>query len=185
MAYFSRLTDIVTCNLSSLLTRCDNPLHALEEILGEMKEGVAGAERCVRTAINNVTRLETEISEHRLEIARWVSRAQDALKSSEESIARECLERKYEVEDLIAGLEQQLQAAIGTRDHLQTMLSALQARVADACRRLKEMRGETEVTNGGGAPSFVDSTLASVTNSRPNRVDSELEELRRQMNLGG
>ncbi len=181
MAYFSRLTDIVTCNLTSLLKRSDNTEAALEQILSEMREGVAGAERCVRTAMSNVSRLEGEIGEHRQEIHSWVSRAQDALKQQNDAAARDCLQRKYEVEDLIAGLEQQLQAAIGTRDHLQTMLCALQARVAEASRRLLEVRGQ------GEAPSPESCTLVGESFSprvSSQRVDAELEELRRQINLG-
>ncbi|SFI05971.1 PspA/IM30 family protein [Planctomicrobium piriforme] len=183
MAYFSRLTDIVTCNLSSLLSRCDDAEGALEGIIREMKEGVAGAERCVKTSHANVARLEEEIAEHRAATSKWIARAQDCLKQNNEAPARECLERKHEVEDLIAGLEQQLQAAVGTRDHLQTMLCALQARMADACRRLKELRGEC-ASLSEAAGILPTASLASGTTARPSRVDAELEELRRQLNQG-
>jgi len=179
MAFFSRLTDIVTCNLTSLLNRCENAEKALEQILAEMREGVAGAERCVKTALTNVTRLEGEIVEHRQESQLWVQRAQEHLKRGEEIAAREALQRKHEVIDLIAGLEQQLQAAIGTRDHLQTMMNALQARVADAYRRLNELRGEPGPA--ATAPSHSHSGSSPVTGVRSDRVDAELEELRRQL----
>jgi phage shock protein A len=179
MAYFSRLTDIVTCNLTSLLSRCDNPETALEAIIAEMKEGLAGAERCVRTAISNVTRLEEEITEHRGEAQKWVGRAQESLKQDQEAAARDCLERKHEVEDLIAGLEQQLNAAVGTRDHLQTMLSALQARVSDACRRLSELRGLSAAD--AVAPPRPESAVDAIFPTRGSRVDAELEELRKQL----
>ncbi|WP_437224909.1 PspA/IM30 family protein [Planctomicrobium sp. SH661] len=181
MAYFSRLTDIVTCNLSSLLARNQNCVKFLEGIIHEMQEGVAGAQRCVGTAIANVTRLESEIGEQRLAVRDWINRAQTALRRNDESQARLALERKHEVEDLIAGLEQQLQAAMATRDHLGTMLSALQARLADALRRLEELRsGEAE--NGSTQTSEVVSKV-KVCEVHRSRVDSELEELRKQMQL--
>jgi phage shock protein A len=178
MAYFSRLTDIVTCNLSSLLARCDNPAAALEEILREMQEGISGAERSVRTAIGNLTRIESEIGDQRAEAQRWGYEAEDRLRQSDETLARQALERKYEVEDLIAGLEQQLHAACATRDHLQTMLNALQARLADALRRRAEYSAGTCAPEKPGRES--EPQIAPV-NSRQARVEAELAELKRQL----
>lgn len=177
MPYFSRLTDIVTCNLSSLLADADDPAAALQEILREMGEGVAGAERSVRTAAQNLARIESEIGEQRQATSDWVERAQSALRSGDESSARQALERKHEVEDLIAGLEQQLQSAIATRDHLRTMLQALQARLADARRRQQEIDGTPERVTTGDAKA----APVAITPSRRGRVDAELEELRRQL----
>lgn len=182
MAYFSRLTDIVTCNLTTLLAQAENATETLEAIIREMTEGAAGAERSVRTAANNVIRIESEISEQRGEVRNWVTRAQDALRSSDENSARQALARKHEVEDLIAGLEQQLQAAVATRDHLKTMMQALQARLADAHRRLQEMK------SGPGTPSAASSTSSTaspnVSSPHRDRIDAELEELRRQLQQG-
>ena len=37
MPYFSRLTDIVTCNLTEILITAENPAVTLREILYEME----------------------------------------------------------------------------------------------------------------------------------------------------
>ena len=50
MAYFSRLTDIVTCSLTELLSKATDPQQALSQIITEMREGLAGAERSVGSA---------------------------------------------------------------------------------------------------------------------------------------
>ena len=179
MPYFSRLTDIVTCNLTSILDQADDPRAALEEIIFEMQEGVAGAKRSVNTANKNVSQLEIEIGEQRTEIGNWMTTAQAALEKQEESKARQALERKHEVEDLIAGLEQQLEAAISTRDHLHTMQNALQARLADATRRLRAIgSGEEEATSQETQESL---ETAAEPSDRQCRVDAELEALRKQM----
>ena len=179
MAYFSRLTDIVTCNLSSILARAENAVEALQAMIPEMEEGLAGAERCVKSAAEKVSQLESEIGEQRHETENWKLRAQAALEKGDEPGARNALGRKHEVEDLIAGLEQQLQAAVATRDHMLTTRQALQARLADARRRLTAIQsganpltGEQEPANSAG--------LAPAAEQR-SRIDAELEELRRQM----
>jgi len=180
MAYFSRLTDIVTCNLTSLLERNNNCSRFLEGIIQEMNDGVAGAQRCVATAVANVTRLETDLQEQRKAVCDWLARAQESLKTSDESQARLALERKYEVEDLIAGLEQQLQAAIGTRDHLSTMLNALEARLADAVRRLEILKSDQSSPAVPATASAV-VTRIKICEARQTKVNLELEQLRQQL----
>ncbi|HUG17554.1 MAG TPA: hypothetical protein VMM56_01155, partial [Planctomycetaceae bacterium] len=60
MSYFSRLTDIVTCNLSEILANEEDPKAAIEQIVYEIQEGVVGAERSLKTARNHVEKLELE-----------------------------------------------------------------------------------------------------------------------------
>ena len=50
MSYFSRLTDIVTCNIGDMLRREDDPKGAIRRIIEEMEEGLGGARRSVATA---------------------------------------------------------------------------------------------------------------------------------------
>jgi phage shock protein A len=181
MPYFSRLTDIVTCNLSSILSQADDRKVALEEIVYEMKEGVAGAERSTTTAGKNVSRIEIEIGQQRAEVDDWMKTAQESMSDGEEAKARQALERKHEVEDLIAGLEQQLKAAISTRDHLRTMMHALQARLADATRRMQMIAaGENSASEGVSVETVPE---LEATSERQGRVDAELDALRKQMGV--
>ena len=63
MNYFSRLTDIVTCNLNEMLAREADPAAALRKIITEMEAGLAGARRSVATAAANGERLGKEVAE--------------------------------------------------------------------------------------------------------------------------
>lgn len=144
MPYFSRLTDIVTCNLTLLLKEAENPQETLEQIIKEMKDGVAGAHRSAATATRNLEKIEAEITEQTGQIDGWVGRAKAYLERNEEAPARQALMRKKEVEALIAGLEQQRSAAAATCRHLQTTLAALEARVADAERRRAGLPGDDQ-----------------------------------------
>ncbi|QDU39760.1 hypothetical protein Mal4_41070 [Maioricimonas rarisocia] len=180
MSYFSRLSDIVTCNLSALLAESDDPAATLTEIINEMQQGIAGARRSVSTARDNVVRIESEIFEQRQTIDDWMDQARSALSAGEEETARRHLMRKREVEDLIAGLEQQLSAATATRNHLQTMLNALEARLHDARRRLASLEAgqpATEVASGDGSPGGGDVD----DDSRLRDVEADLEALRREL----
>lgn len=170
MPHFSRLTDIVTCNLSAILAEAADPRKTLQEIIREMREGVAGAQRSARTAANNLARIEGEIAEQIQQVNRWLDRAKEALANEDEDHARQALLRKREHESLLAGLEQQLTAARSTRDHLTTTTHALEARLADALRRMAELEGvEQPVVVRSGATSI------------GHEVDAELEALRKEV----
>lgn len=170
MPHFSRLTDIVTCNLSAMLAEAADPKKALEEIIREMKEGVAGANRSSRTAANNLSRIELEIAEQTQQVQQWLGRAREALAGEDEENARQALLRKREHESLLAGLEQQLGAARSTRDHMTCTLHALEARLADALRRKADLEGVEE-------PVVIKSGAISIGSE----VDAELEALKREV----
>lgn len=159
MPYFSRLTDIVTCNLSALLKDCDNPSEVLEEVVREMTEGLAAAERSVRTAKANEERIREEIAEHKIEIGNWLAAAKTSIESGNDVEARNSLMRKREVEDLIKGLDQQLASAEGTREHLTTTWHALTARMSDAQRRLAELSGTPAPPEPRLPPELVDDEI--------------------------
>ncbi|NQV26974.1 MAG: PspA/IM30 family protein [Rhodopirellula sp.] len=147
MTYFSRLTDIVTCNLTRLLEEADDPTAALQEIIAEMEAGMAGAQRSMRTAQGNEDRIRGEVEEHSVQITHWSNKAKEHLIAGAEDQARLALVRKREVDDLVAGLKQQLLAAEQTREHLATTSRALEARLAEARRRQQSGTDDDNTTN--------------------------------------
>ncbi len=177
MSYFSRLTDIVTCNLTQLLNEATDPRAAIAEIISEMQEGLAGAQRSVNTAFASEQRFEKEIAEHRQSVVTWTSRAREQLASGSEQDARQSLMRKREVEDLIAGLEQQHKAATATKQHLATIQRALEARLAEAIRKRDDfgVAPPAPTNNRFAIPSV------STVDERETQIDAELEALKREL----
>jgi len=179
MSFFSRLTDIVSCNLSQLLAQAEDPQAAIAEIIDEMREGLSGAQRSVNTAAASEDRLRNEIESHKSQVALWTTKAKEQLQTSNESEARQSLVRKREVEDLIAGLAQQHKAAIATREHLATMQRALEARLAEALRKQAEMGVPVRETPSK-VPSYLTAPPAAVED-RHREIDAELEALKQQL----
>ncbi|MCA9016880.1 MAG: PspA/IM30 family protein [Planctomycetaceae bacterium] len=182
MSYFSRLTDIVTCNLTHLLNNAADPVKEIEQIITEMKEGLAGANRSVKTATANERAIQKELQEHQQQIFHWKEAAKNALALGDEAEARNSLVRKQEVEDLKAGLEQQHQAAVATCEHLTTTLHALEARLAEAKRKqleLTEKAGLAETSSQATAELTPEEP--SLTHSRSEQIESELAALKREL----
>lgn len=181
MSYFSRLTDIVTCNLTQILNESGNPQTAIQEIITEMQEGLAGAQRSVNTANNSELKLKREIDEHRQSVVSWTNKAREQLTAGAEAEARQSLMRKREVEDLIAGLEQQHKAAIATRQHLATMQRALEARLSEALRKRDEYGLATQQPAPASTGRFSIPAAAPVADDRQTQIDAELEALKREL----
>ena len=181
MSFFSRLTDIVTCNLTAILEKEKDPCAAIEKIVGEMEEGLAGARRSVATAEASVDRLSSEIDELGAQAQHWVKAAKSALGAGDEEEAKLALLRKQEVEDVIEGLKQQHHAAISTRDHLKTTLRALEGRLAEARRKGEQFQagGRTSATAALDSVRFT--AAAPLDENRSRKLESELEALKREL----
>lgn len=182
MSYFSRLTDIVTCNLTSLLKNAEDPAKEIEQIIAEMNEGLAGVHRSVKSATGNQEAIEGELREHREQISQWVEAAKQALAAGDEVEARNSLVRKQEIEDLMAGLEQQHQAALATCKHLTTTLHALEARLSEAKRKQRELTdpGRT-IKFSTPASADLPPDKSSLSSSRSEQIESELAALKREL----
>ena len=181
MSYFSRLTDIVTCNLTQLLNEAADPRAAIAEIITEMQEGLAGAQRSVNTAANSEQRLQREIDEHRQAIISWTNKAREQLAAGSEAEARQSLMRKREVEDLIGGLEQQHKAAIATKQNLATVLRALEARLSEALRKRDGFGIAPESSAPATAGRFAVPPATVVVDDRQSQIDAELDALKREL----
>lgn len=182
MSYFSRLTDIVTCNLTQLLKNAADPVIEIEQIIAEMKEGIAGANRSVKTAITNKQAIQNELQEHQQQISQWKEAAKNALAAGEEVEARNSLVRKQEVEDLMAGLEQQHQAALATCEHLTTTLHALEARLAEAKRKQMELSESIGLTESPAQDaSELPVSESNLSQSRSEQIETELAALKREL----
>lgn len=181
MSYFSRLTEIVTCNLSTLLDQAEDPKTAIAEIIAEMEEGLTGARRSVKTATANADRLGEEISGNRQQMENWSQKAKQALQEGREADARSALIRRREAGDLVAGLDQQHAAAVATRDHLLTLQRALEARLADAIRK----RALLENGQPHNAPlsAIPLQEPATMHQDRVSELDAEMEALRRELGV--
>ena len=181
MPHFSRLTDIITCSLTQMLENAADPVALLREVIDEMEEGMSGARRAVRTAAANRDRLHDEIEQHSELILTWHAKARTALTAKDEAAARDALIRKVELEDLVAGLKPELDAAQSTHQHMLRIQKALEARHAEALRRLTDLTGESDPVRLESETAI--HSAAQALREKSNEVEAELEALRRE--LGG
>ena len=71
MGFFTRLSDIISANVNSLLDKAEDPQATIRQIIREMEEGVAGAKRSAATAVAAEKRLKHELDEIRRQSDFW------------------------------------------------------------------------------------------------------------------
>ncbi len=175
MPFFSRLTDIVTCNLTDLLTNSDDPQATLQEVIDEMEQGLAGAQRSVQTAQKSKRTLEEDLEDSQKQIVDWDAAALEQLNAGDENAARTSLYRKKEVMDIAAGFEQQVQVAHSTYESLMTTYRALEARLAEAKRKQSELGVKESDDNHHSA------LTATAKQLREQEVEDELAALKNRI----
>lgn len=179
MPHFSRLTDIITCNLTDILSQVADPESTLREILTEMQEGLQACARNLQTSLASQQRLEQEISSCELQSSEWKSKARQALLDAHEESARQALQRSIEFEDLIAGLRPELEAATSNARNMTRIRKALDARYAEALRTLQTLTGSTHPFTSLTEPT----THPLPPSSRPSTdsLELQLEALRKDL----
>ncbi|MCA9059123.1 MAG: PspA/IM30 family protein [Planctomycetaceae bacterium] len=181
MPHFSRLTDIVTCSLTEIINSAEDPAVTLQEVISEMEEGLAACRRTVSSSQSNVNRLTREIDQSTRLINEWVTVAREKLHAGDETAARDALSRKVEQEDLIAGLQPEKEAAESTWQNMLRIQKALEARHAEARRRLREMTGHDAVPTLNSETALMASD--AVESVRQSEIDAELDALRRELGM--
>lgn len=139
MGIFSRMTDIINSNITSLLDKAEDPkkmirmmIQEMEETLVEVRSSTARiiAER--KTTGRRLERLNEEAKE-------WESKAMLAISKGREDLARAALSEKQSLEKDIASVEEELVQLDEHLTHLDEEISQLQTKLNDAKAKQKAM----------------------------------------------
>ena len=104
MRMIDRLTALVRANVSEALDRAEDPEKVLAQILRDMLTSITTARTQVVTLIVQEKELEAEVKQSRQAAENWERKAQAAVASGNDNLAR----RKRDVESIGSVYEQQL-----------------------------------------------------------------------------
>jgi phage shock protein A len=129
MGIFDRMGKVIQSNLNALLDKAEDDKKLVELNFDEMDEQIKGGHKEVIAAMAADKQLAKKCDELRADVQRWDHRAELALKSGDEALAREALKQKkrtsgeLEVADRTRG-EQQA-AALKMKEDLERMKQKL------------------------------------------------------------
>lgn len=136
MSIFSRISDIISANLNDLIDGIENPEKMLRQAVREMESTIGKATDSLAGMIAGQKLATRELEKNRQALSLWTERTQAAVRDGNDELARTAIGRKQEHAKLIAALQDDLRASDETIGKLRLQLNGMQAKLAEAKRRL-------------------------------------------------
>jgi phage shock protein A len=161
MGIFDRMGKIIESNLNALLDKVEDDKKLIELNLDEMDVQVKAGHHEIVQAVAAEKQLQKKCDDLAADIGRWDRRAELALKSGDEPLAREALNQKRRIAADLASVQraraEQHDTAIRMKDELERMkqrLSELRLRKGTLTARAAQARsGASSETLGSKAGS--------------------------------
>ena len=135
MGIFSRLRRLIQSNINDMISRAENPEKMLNQLIADMNKQLIESKRSVAAAIADEKKLERQIKESRTKAEEWDKRARLALKAGDDTLAKEALVRKQELEGYLVEYEKQLAQQHESVEKLKSGLRSLQQKLEEAQRK--------------------------------------------------
>ncbi len=155
MGIFDRMGKVISSNLNALLDKAEDDKKLLELNLEEMGDQLKAGRQDVISAVAAEKQLRKKADDLRAEVEKWEKRAELALKSDDEALAREALKQKKRAEQELANAEksrlEQRDTALKMKEELERMeqkLEELKMRKGTIAARASQARA------GGGGESL-------------------------------
>jgi len=136
MGIFKRISDILSANLNDLTEGFEDPEKMLRQAIREMEESIASATQETAKALANEKVLSKELKNNQTQGQKWQSRAEQAVESGDDDLAKKALKRKNEHDKLVTALEDQMDSAQGATQSLRRQLEGMKAKLSEAKRNL-------------------------------------------------
>lgn len=136
MGLFKRISDIISANFNELAERYEDPEKMLKQAIREMEVSIRDATQETARAMAGEKRLARQLAYNQSESRQWQSRAEVAVESGDDDLARRALSRKQEHDKLAVALDDQMRASSEASRTLRHQLEAMQAKLSEGKRSL-------------------------------------------------
>lgn len=182
MGIFSRFTDIINSNINNLLDKAEDPAKMVRLIIQEMEDTLVEVRSSSAKTLADKKELTRRVTRFENEAQQWQEKAELALSKDREDLARAALIEKKKSSENAQTL---LQDLVGTEEHiikLQSEISQLQDKLADAKSRQKAivMREKT-VNSRLKVKKNIDSNKVNDALSRFDSYERKIDDLEGQV----
>ena len=139
MSIFSRLTDIINSNISSLLDKAEDPAKMIRLVIQEMEETLVEVRSTTARIIADKKDLGRRQEKLQRQADDWQQKAELALHKGREDLAKAALTERSAVHDAIEAVKLDMQRLDESLDKLSNEIEQLQAKLDDARARQKTM----------------------------------------------
>src|SRR5688500_15409128 len=169
----SRIRDLVSANLNSMLDRAEDPEVMLNEYLRQLNSNLNETKDSGASTMADETKLHTRMVQHQAEADQWQAKAQAALRAGDEELARAALGRKLQAQKLADSYRQQYESQDQQVEELQDALIKLESRIAEARSRRELIVAKQ---NRAATQEAIQRTVRSLGNTNAMDKLGQLEE---------
>jgi len=132
MGIFTRVRDIISSNISSMLDKAEDPEKLVKLMIREMEDTLVEIKASCAGAMATQKKVERELGEVEGRVDDWAHKAQVAVEKGREDLAREALVEKRRYRQRIETLQKELAQCEALVDQYQTDIIQLEDKLAAA-----------------------------------------------------
>jgi phage shock protein A len=185
MGILGRVSTLIKSNVNDLIDGMQDPAKEIDQMVRDMEDSARQARSEVAQCMAEEKRLEKRIEVIGGEVKSWQDRAELAVRSNDDALAKEALVRKAEKEAERAQTQKSLQEQQVYVDQLGAALKALEARVKDVKLRQGTLREKARASKRGGAPLSSKTAAFDDFERMSSRIDAVEAEASLDEDLGG
>lgn len=146
MSIFTRLSDIINSNISSLLDKAENPEKMIRMVIQEMEETLVEVRSGTAKVIAEKKTLHRRAEQLRKQADDWQQKAELAMSKDREDLAKAALVERASVNATVEIIDSELHKLDETLDKLSSEIDQLQTKLNDARARQKTIVMRTTAT---------------------------------------
>jgi len=135
MGFFGRLATLIKSNLNDLISKSEDPVKMLNQVIIDMNQQLVEAKKQVAVAIADEKRLQKQYNNEKSIAEDWHKKAMLAVRAGDDELAKEALTRKKEHDQLAGSFEEQWRKQQLAVNQLKTALRALNNKIEEAKRK--------------------------------------------------
>ncbi|HSQ62947.1 MAG TPA: PspA/IM30 family protein [Polyangiaceae bacterium] len=150
MGIFDRMGKVISSNFNALLDKAEDDKKLLELNVDEMASQLKAARQEVISAVAAEKQLKKKVDDLNGEAEKWDKRAELALKSGDEALAREALKQKRRVVGEADAAERSRQEARNQALEMKDELDRMEKKLEDVKMRKNTIAARAQQAKAGG-----------------------------------
>jgi phage shock protein A len=155
MGIFDRMGRVISSNLNALLDRAEDPKKSIDLTIQEMGDSLRLAKKEIVDALAQQKVIAKKVEELDAETAKWEKRAELALQSNDDALAREAIKQKRRIvaeRDRAEALSAEQRGVVLT---MKREMERMEAKIEELRARKGTIAGEIQrARQGGGVESL-------------------------------